>query len=185
MSTPLHNLLPPPQRRALHRSYRLRLLGVALAASTAVLCIGVGMLVPSFVSLHGALESIQEQRVSKQSVAEQQADFEEDLEELRTLLSRLEVYDHTTHTMDLIDTVLMLRPDGVRVSGVAYGQESQQMRVYGNAVSRTELVAYRSAFQNDAVFDSVELPPDSYVNEDLAFVMTLGIDKEHVDSLYD
>ncbi|HEX5774739.1 MAG TPA: hypothetical protein VFY28_02140 [Candidatus Paceibacterota bacterium] len=180
MPADLTNLLPPERKRALTRSYFLRLAVVAFFLAALLVLIHGILLAPSYIYLMQQI-GIRESQLA--SFAASTGTREEQEARARiTLLeanaTRLIGQSKSPTVSAAMRTVLAAPRTGIRITGIAYGPgaapDARKMTLKGVAANREVLRSYVQALGELPSVDAAELPISAYAKEqDIDFTLTL------------
>ncbi len=171
MKTDMTNLLPYKNMRSIQMEYWCRV-GIVVGISfTIVLCIGIILLVPSYLSSKEHLRLVTEQEAT--IVAEISAT---DDAELQKLLDKIEdqmasVMSHRPTLFRGISDVLREIPRGIQITDfVMTTEKSREVRLYGIADRRDTLIRFRENLEASQKFADIVLPlSDLAASEDISF----------------
>ncbi len=177
----MSNLLPPHEKRALLREYRLRMGIVFLAFVSVFGMIGVVSLLPSLVRVH-ALIAAEEQGVTLEEQALERLGATALRRSLREADEELAVFGPLLGGARLaayIRTISRTRSDGVSITSIHYDPEKGEhgtLVVGGTAALRDDLTAFVASLRSVEEFSAVELPIADLARErEAKFTMTVTL----------
>lgn len=142
-----HNLLPKDMRKKLRTEYYLRALNVSLLLFSVVLALGAVALIPPYfrvtTELSGVTALLEYETAQR---AEESATAPEDfLAKTKSTITALqEKLDHPPFT-DIVTTTLVVRPEGIALTGLSFDRKNNAFVVEGTAATRDALVVYKDA----------------------------------------
>jgi hypothetical protein len=160
----MSNLLPPSEKRLLHREYRLRVGITSLFFLTVFGAVGAVSLVPSLVRVRSLMAIEERSRdLAEQTLSQLGADeVKGALREADTALTALAPLLAEPKLASLIAIAVAARPVGVSIRTIAYdpgkGGAGGRLMIGGKALLRDDLLAFLESLRGEAVFASVELP---------------------------
>ena len=169
------NLLPQKERRHFRWEYRLRLLVVILLFCIMTLVFGIVLLLPSYFISQSKGESIERQsELLKKTIALRERDMSTEL--LLSTKSKIEALVITQKRVPytkIIQTIIQNLTEDIIVESFYY--KKGEMKIVGEADSRTELLLFSGRLKKEELFSRVDLPVSNLAQDsDITFSITLN-----------
>ncbi len=162
------NVLPISEKKLLRKEYALRLATVSFCLFSILSIVATLLLLPSYTFSQSKAATLEAQvsdfNLSHPELSEN--DLRKIISEINQTLIILDAgKSKRIVSVDVFNTILSLRPLGVRFSQVFYmedGDGKGTLEIRGNAIDRTALKALETAFESDPHIASVDLPVSSF-----------------------
>ena len=170
----LQNLLPAMRKKEIRIEYYIRLSIVLLVFVNVVVLIGVVALFPSYMYVKSETEAVKEEYERYQAEVSANKELVEELVRHSYITTTLqEVLDEERFT-DILNEVLLKRPEGVTVVGFSYSRTAHTMTLHGIAATRDLVAPFAQDLEESERFSSVPVPiADLAKNTDLPFQLQM------------
>lgn len=174
----MFNLLPQNRKDEIRRTYRMRLVVVALLLFLAIETVSILLLLPSYIISRENTDSARQNLATLQNRLKK-TDVETLTKEMRKTKERLDFLktaSTTTRVTDILAASLGKRPAGLSVREVHAGKNGAfwNVELRGIAENREMLRSFARELRTSPVFSSVEVPVSSFAKEvELNFVVEL------------
>lgn len=182
MDPNLTNLLPAERRRALSRSFLLRVIVVIVALVT-VLTLAAGvLLIPTYVYLEATAATKQAHLASMEASlsSSDETGLAARLAALSSNAATLTALSNAPSASVLIREILAVPRPGITLSSFAYtpaeGSSAGTIVVSGSSATRDALRNYQLALQGASFAQSAALPVSAYADDtDISFAITVTL----------
>lgn len=165
------NLLPPAERRALKREYRIRVATVFLAFILAFEFLLAAMMVPAGYALRLSTADLTRQLEATRTLVQPDIDdFDRQVNELKSDIHLLSE-GKDEGILRYIDALAAAKPATVSVSGISFTREPEPMlEIKGFAPTRADLTQFRANLRKDTTnFLGADFDPKYLLREPIDF----------------
>ena len=178
------NLLPQPLQKQIRREFYWRT--GALVVTVIFLCLLAGMLLyaPTFLVAHNRMNIAESQlrEFINTEEGDEYADLSNEMSRVNDMIALFE-HDMNAYIMhDVVEHLARYESDGVHFSQLEVRIVDRDDSIYafvdgqGQAQTRDGLLSFVDAMEGDALFDGVEVPVSSFVQErDITFPVSLRV----------
>lgn len=182
MRSELTNLLPLERRRALRRSYFLRLGVVTLLFTSVLTLAAASLLLPTYVFLVNSYHAKEARLANIESTlsSSDETALSVQLAALSNDAATLTALENAPSASAIIRAALATPRPGVILSDISYtpaaGTTLGTLALSGTAASRDTLRSYQLALQSASFARSADLPVSDYAKDtDIAFTITVTL----------
>lgn len=175
----MYTLLPEPERKALRKEYRVRLLVVTLFFLGCMGCIGVAAFFPSYImttSLDGTTKQ-EEKRLAELKSQSTRESIEIELASVNQLVGIFTEGDVNMPLTEFVDSFLEVLTPGIKLASfdvVRTGTSTANIFMSGVAGTRDALVELKRAIERERGFSKIELPvSDLAKSKDIQFSINI------------
>lgn len=175
------NLLPQSEKKKLLREYRLRLAVIVLWGMLMLEIIAFGLFVPSYLAISSSTSALSVVLEDIQSHAPDGSnETKRHLNLINQEIASLKVGGASTELFpsQLLTELLAVKSSGIAITGFSYARAGTSVTVQlnGNAATREDLIAYRSALTSNVHFSDPKYA-QSYITKktDIDFTLTTTI----------
>ncbi|MEK7128237.1 MAG: hypothetical protein AAB933_01575 [Patescibacteria group bacterium] len=179
------NLIPKEEKRKIARSFFYRLAVVFLFSFSFPVFIGIGIMAPSYVLTRVKTNLVDKKLEAQRSEPVPLIDQEtlaviKDLKNKISLVENAEA-DKFTVSQKVINAILRKKMPAIKITDIAYESRSpdelaqaRKVSIEGTAPSRSALLSFRRALEDDANFQSVDLPISNFIKgSNIQFYLSL------------
>ncbi len=175
------NLTPNEEKKRIAHNFYFRLAILSFFMLGVALCFAAMSIVPAFILVNAkdnfANEKLMIQESEPAPVIDQKTS--EAIQNLDAKLSLIESLKDKKFVIsgDVINEIIKSMVPSIKITKISYDNDlvtGKKIGIYGTSRSREQLLLFRRALENNAIFSNVNLPISNFVKgSDIEFYLTL------------
>ena len=177
------HLLNEPQRNKVIKEYRMRLIVVVCWLIVFVSLAGVALLLPSYLTAVGKVNSIKNENQQKEnSINNLNAqNFKDKIKKVDSSLSALKISVNILSPREAYNKILNSLPVGISINRYTYNlidNDNASISIDGSAIDRDRLVELQNQMKLNTEFIGINIPITNFAKKkDLAFSLKFNLVK--------
>lgn len=178
------NLIPQEEKKKMLKAFYYRLLVLALVIGGVSCLIASVVVLPSYFVSSAKINLIEEKLAmqKKQPVSLPDQETLKIIEDLNKKLALFEKKDTSFEvSKKIINAIILKKVPSIKITNISYenessknSQQTKKVNIQGTAPSRSTLLLFRQALEDDITFKSVNLPISNFIKgSNIQFFLTL------------
>ncbi len=175
----LHNLLSKKIKKRIRKEYYLRRVVIGSLLFSGTVVVGLVALIPAYVDVSSELSFYESEYEKRQGDGDNDAILLKKVSEDVFVVDTLEQEFEKEKLTKLLNEVMRLRPDGIRIVGFSYNRNGSSLTLEGVAETRGVVESYAKILEKSEYFYEVSDPVGDLAKKtNLTFNLSLTIDGE-------
>jgi len=178
------NLIPKEEKRKMAKSFYFRLAVVYMLALSFPILICVGIMMPSYFLTY-VKNDLVDKKLEKQKAEPVPLLDQQTLAIIKDLKNKISLIENAESNKfivseKVINAIILKKMPSIKISSISYENNSQpelqerKISIEGSAPSRPLLLLFRHALEDDANFQSVDLPISNFIKgSNIQFYLSL------------
>src|SRR3989338_9505065 len=178
------NVIPKEEKRKMAKSFYYRLAVVYLLTLSFPILILMGIMIPSYFLTH-VKNDLVDKKLEKQNTEPVPLLDQQTLAIIKDLKNKINLIENAESnkfivSQKVINAIILKKMPSIKINDISYKNDSQpelqekKISIEGGAPSRPLLFLFRHALEDDANFESVDLPISNFIKgSNIQFYLSL------------